>query len=924
MKTKLFFIMLLCGFAAQLYAQQASFSWAVRFGNTNEEQVFASAQAADGSLYLTGEFSGTLDADPGPGVFTLTAVSGIDAYLTKFDSSGQFLWAVSFGGNGLQSGRAISCDASGDVLVGGSYDGTFDADPGVGVNTVALLGYLDVFIIRLNSSGNFIWANAVGGGGTAAVFDLETDAAGHIYAAGSFNSSNDFDPGPGVFTMVPVPANGNSDCFVLKLTASGNFIRAFQFGGNGQDEIWSMDEQNGKIALTGYFHTVADLDPSVSVFFVGSAGSADVFVMVADSTGMFLHGAAWGGNSVDEGTAVTFTSTGRLFVTGNYQGNVDFDGSGILPSNTSVSGTPDVFLVSMDSALVISYVHSVGGAGGDFFPQTAVRQDGSFYLGYTFQSVIDADPGALIASLTSNGSNDIAVSRFDASGNFLWAQAFGGSSSDRLKTMNATSDGKLFIAGQFIGTCDFDPSPAVFSLTSASAGFEDVFLSSINENLCSGTTLAVDSLSDFTCLTDAYLRITAVNAQRPVLYSWNNAPATTDSVFTTANPGLVSVTATDAKGCSVQRTLLLTMPANNFADPRILLFPTGTFRSGFQTVMQLGVLNDGCLPVDGSLRFIIENHLQFDSAAPVPSVVNGDTIIWNYTGLRADSLPFKPKVYLTTTSFSLTDSVSYSADIFGASITDNNLNNNAQRQRYRIVNAWDPNDKLVYPQGECTSNYALLGEPIIYTIRFQNLGTAPAINVRITDTLSPSFDLNSVRVLAASHSLITEVHPGNELQFIFRNINLPDSISDPQGSNGYVVFELLPLTSLASGSVVENKAAIYFDFNAPVITNEPMLTLVDTILPCIALDAELLDRDLTFSVWPNPVSDEYLNIELPENGRNMNVHIYSVQGNLVRSYSALSAGRNVLSVYGLLPGVYIVQLNSNEEQHSLRVIVTNQ
>jgi uncharacterized repeat protein (TIGR01451 family) len=923
MKTKLIIIVLLSGFVAQLYAQQAAFSWAVKFGNTNEEQVFASAQAADGSQYLTGEFSGTLDADPGPGVFTLTAVSGIDAYLTKFDSSGQFLWAVSFGGTGLQSGRAISCDASGDVLVGGSYDGTFDADPGVGVNSVAVLGYLDVFIIRLNSSGNFIWVKAVGGGGTAAVFDLETDAAGHIYAAGSFNSSNDFDPGPGVFTMAPIPANGNSDCFVLKLTASGNFIRAFQFGGNGQDEIWSIDELNGKIALTGYFHSLADLDPSASVFFVGSAGSADVFVMLADSTGMFLQGAAWGGTSVDEGTMVRFSSSGNLLVTGNYQATVDFDGAGILPPATSAGG-PDVFLVSIDTAFTFNYAHSVGGAGGDFFPRLAVRQNGTFYLGYTFQSSIDADPGVLIATLTSNGFGDVALSRFDASGNFLWAQSFGGTSDDQIKILNTTSDGKLFTAGQFTGTCDFDPSPAVFSLTSASVGFEDVFLSSINENLCSGTTLAVDSLLDFTCFTDAYLRITAVNAQRPVLYSWNNAPATTDSVFTTVNPGVVSVTATDANGCSVQRTLLLTMPANNFADPRILLFPTGTFRSGFQTIIQLGVLNDGCLPVDGSLRFVIENHLRYDSAVPAPSVVNGDTIIWNYTGLRADSLPFKPKVYLTTTSFSFTDSVQYSADIFSASITDNNLNNNAQRQRYRIVNSWDPNDKLVYPQGECASNYALLGEPIIYTIRFQNLGTAPAINVRISDTLSPSFNLNSVRVLAASHSLLTEVYPGNELQFIFRNINLPDSLSDPQGSNGYVVFEVLPLASLASGSVVENKAAIYFDFNVPVITNEPMLTLVDTILPCIALDVDLQVSGAAFTVWPNPVSGEYLNIELPENGYTRTVQIFSAQGQLLRTYSGLSGGRNSLILSGLQSGVYILQHTSNEEKYSLRIIVTGQ
>jgi uncharacterized repeat protein (TIGR01451 family) len=923
MKTKLLLTTLLwCG-SILLNAQQAAFSWAVHFGNTGDEAVYSSAQAADGSLYYTGEFTGSMDADPGPGVFTLTASSGFDAYLSKFDSSGQFLWAVSFGGSGLQSGRAVSCDAFGNVIVGGAYDGAFDADPGAGVSTISVLGFLDVFLIKLNASGNFVWAKAVGGGGTASVFDLSTDAAGHIYAVGSFNSTNDFDPGPAVFNMTPTVANGNSDCFVLKLTPGGQFIRAFRFGGSGQDEIWSLDEQSGKLALAGYFQTTADLNPSAAVFNVASAGSSDVFVMLVDSMGSFLHGAAWGGVSVDEASDVMFTGNGNLLVTGSYQGTVDFDGSGNLPSRTS-AGSADVFLVSMDTSFTFNYAHSIGGAGNDFFPQAAILANGSYYLSYTFQSVIDADPGGLIFSLNSAGLSDVGISRFDAAGNFLWAESIGGTAGDRLKTLDATADGKLFLSGQFTGTCDFDPSAAVFPLTAASVGFEDVFISSISENLCSGLAVAVDSLSDFTCFTDAYVRISTTGAQQPVLYSWNNAPATTDSVYLTSTPGLVNLTVTDANGCSTQRTLLLTMPANNFADPRILLLPVGSFRSGFQTRILLSVLNDGCLPVNGSLRFVIEDHLQLDSAVPAPSYLSGDTIIWNYTGLRADTLPFQPKVYVTTTSFLITDSVRFNAGIFGASITDNNTRNNFQQHSYLIRNAWDPNDKLVYPQGECISRYALLGEPLIYTVRFQNVGNAPAVNVRISDTLSPSLDLSSVRVLGSSHPMLTEVNPGRELEFMFGNINLPDSISDPEGSNGYVIFEVLPVVSLPSGSVVENKAAIYFDFNPPIITNQPSLTLVDSILPCVALGQNSVVQDFQLLIWPNPVTGQELNIELPDTGRNMIVNIISLQGERVRSYTAMAPGRNTLGIQGLSAGMYVVEFVVDETVFRQRIIVAGQ
>ena len=140
--------------------------------------------------------------------------------------------------------------------------------------------------------------------------------------------------------------------------------------------------------------------------------------------------------------------------------------------------------------------------------------------------------------------------------------------------------------------------------------------------------------------------------------------------------------------------------------------------------------------------------------------------------------------------------------------------------------AYDPNDKLVNPV--YPENYALIGEPLIYTIRFQNTGNAAAYHVVVRDTLDEQLDPTSFRVIGSSHDsvLTTELIDERYLSFNFNNIYLPDSTTNFEESQGYVMYTIQAYDTIEEGTTIENTAAIYFDFNPPIITNTTINNMI--------------------------------------------------------------------------------------------------
>ncbi|MDO8367891.1 MAG: T9SS type A sorting domain-containing protein, partial [Saprospiraceae bacterium] len=136
-----------------------------------------------------------------------------------------------------------------------------------------------------------------------------------------------------------------------------------------------------------------------------------------------------------------------------------------------------------------------------------------------------------------------------------------------------------------------------------------------------------------------------------------------------------------------------------------------------------------------------------------------------------------------------------------------------------VVGSFDPNDKVGFPLGLTVAHFIEQGQDIEYRIRFQNTGNDTAFLIRIFDTLPPTLDPATIRPIAASHPYTWDVTANGQIIFTFANILLPDSTTNEPASHGFVSFRISQKPGLADGTFVDNSAAIYFDFNEPVLTN---------------------------------------------------------------------------------------------------------
>ena len=170
-------------------------------------------------LYISGVFRGSTDFDPGTDVDEYESNEGsFDVYMCKYDTSRNYLWALTFGGNESEHLYALENDYEDNLLLGGTFRTIVDFDPGPGDNSITSAGGNDGFLIKLDEDGNFVWANSWGSTGSELVGDVFPDADNLIYTCGYFYETVDFDPGSGVEERT---SNGYADSFLLKLNSNG-------------------------------------------------------------------------------------------------------------------------------------------------------------------------------------------------------------------------------------------------------------------------------------------------------------------------------------------------------------------------------------------------------------------------------------------------------------------------------------------------------------------------------------------------------------------------------------------------------------------------------------------------------------------------------------------------------------------------------
>lgn len=455
------------------HAQIPVYTWAKNIGGAGELKSMAVKTDASGNVYTAGYFSVGGDFDPGAGSEILYATGDFDIYVTKSDASGKFIWAKGIGDVGVDNAYGVAVDASGNVYVAGSFSGTVDFDPGAGTQNLTSAGGTDIFVLKLNSAGDYVWARGMGGPTDDYAYGLTVDASGNPFTTGYFTGIADFDPSA---VSKILASTGKADIFISKLTSSGNYAWAKRMGGTDEDQGLAItSDASGNVYATGFFSDKAEFNDGASFYNLTAVGVKDIFIEKFDNSGNFQWAKGIGGTSYDGGQGIALDASNNVYTVGYFRGYADFD-PGTTDSYMNAAVT-DIFISKLTSAGKFVWARQMNGTIPNYGNPVAVDPTGGVYVTGIFGGTTDFDPSSSKTfNLVSNGYEDVFISKFDDAGNFSWAAGIGGTKYDYSTALTMDGSKTLLLTGYFSGTCDFDPAFATKGNLSASpAGLSDAY-----------------------------------------------------------------------------------------------------------------------------------------------------------------------------------------------------------------------------------------------------------------------------------------------------------------------------------------------------------------------------------------------------------------------------------------------------------------
>ncbi|HYG52201.1 MAG TPA: SBBP repeat-containing protein [Flavobacteriales bacterium] len=472
---------------------QPVIQWAKKFGGTALDRTTSLALDASGNVYSTGFFSGTADFDPGTGIFNLVSAGSQDAYISKLDASGNFVWAKRIGSTSSDMGLSIAVDPSGNVYTSGYFIGTVDFDPGTGVTSLVSGGGADGFILKLDAAGSFVSVKRFTGTGNEYIYSIAADGSGNVYTTGIFDGTTDFDPGTGTFNLV---SGGSQDIFICKLDASGNFAWVKQVGGAGLDHGWSIAvDASGNVYTTGIFSFTADFDPGTGVFNLTPSGTQDVFVCKLDGSGNFVWAKQLGGSASEYGYGIAVDASGNVYTAGYFEGTADFDpGTGTF--NLVSAGLRDAFFCKLNSTGTFVTAGRMGGTLNDYAQSIALDASANIYIvADQYSANADYDPGPGAYTVINSGAEANVIAKYNSSGSFVCAFAVTPGHNEIQGNRHVAVTGTtVYITASFdLASTDFNPCTA--SVTSAVSGSTDIYVAKYDFATCNCTVLPVELVS---------------------------------------------------------------------------------------------------------------------------------------------------------------------------------------------------------------------------------------------------------------------------------------------------------------------------------------------------------------------------------------------------------------------------------------------
>jgi Leucine-rich repeat (LRR) protein len=457
--------------------------------------------------------------------------------------------------------------------------------------------------------------------------------------------------------------------------------------------------------------------------------------------------------------------------------------------------------------------------------------------------------------------------------------------------------------------CSFTPGgnynsvtgTALFDMNNNGCDASDIRANNVRFDMSDGTIASGTFLNNtgiFTLYADIGNYTLNAHLENPSIF--NITPTTTTHNFPALNSTVIN-----------QDFCLTANGVHN--DAEIVLFPTNVARPGFDSPYLLFIKNKGNQTLSGSVNLVFDDaRTDFVSALPNADTVAPNSLTWNYTNL----LPFETRTIaltlninspLETPAVNSNDVLPFTATI-NPVVGDDLPEDNTFNLNQLVVNSFDPND-INCLEGEIVPP-SEIGKYLHYVARFENTGNYQAENVVVKIAIDPTkYDVNTLQLLHTSQLADTKI-TGNVVEFIFRNINLAPVAGDPPvGGHGTIMFKLKSKSTLVSGDEVSNKADIFFDYNAPITTNDARTTFALLSNPGFIKDASVV-------LHPNPTKG---NIKIDADHTIKSIELYDVQGRILQT-SIENTTTAKLDIANKANGIYFVKITTERGTNIEKVV----
>jgi hypothetical protein len=863
--------------SSYIFAQEIE--WQKAIGGSNFDFLNCIQQTSDGGYILGGTSESNISGDK-----IENSLGGRDYWIVKIDATGNIQWQNTIGGNNEELLYSIRQTSDGGYILGGKSNSNFSGD-----KTENCKGDFDYWIVKTDEFGIIQWQNTIGGSAVDELHSIEqTSDGGYILGGVSFSN---------ISADKTENSLGLDDYWIVKTNSSGVIQWQNTIGGSESDILYNIKNTvDGGFILCGYSDSNISGDKIEN-----TNGVYDYWILKTNSVGNIQWQNTIGGSANDELHTIEQTSDGGYILGGISESNISGDKS---ENCIGAFAIYDYWIVKTDGTGNIIWQNTIGGSASDFLYDIYQTIDGGYLFGGYSNSGISGDKTEV------SSFYDYWILKTDGLGNIQFQNTIGGNKTDLSSAFEQTSDGGYILGG-------YSDSDLSGDKTEDSLGGGDFWILKLtdNFNLISGKLFAdlnSNGIQDIGESSFPARKITEQNTGRfsfseqnghysvSVLDTGNFIVSTQSVNWFSSFPSTQSAAFT-----GIQQTDSLNdfafQPQGTFEDVCVSITPLGPFRSGFNASYMISYGNYGNTTVVPTVYFYPYSNVTFQSATLTPNNVTPDSVVWNLPALT----PFQTGSIIVTVNVNLGlpigTLINSSAHIEPYLTDDNPSCNNSNWEVY-TTGSFDPNDILV-DRSDFTTTELSTSPWLEYIIRFQNTGNDTAFTVKILNPID-TFKLNisTIEFVNASHPVnLNWINYQRNMEFKFENILLVDSNTNEPLSHVFVHYRIQPKTNLSAGDTIPNFAAIYFDFNEPVITNTAKTIIV---LPTGLTSATPTRGKL--HVFPNPT--EYtLNIAgiQLENGK-AQLRLTDIYGKIILEKTITSVS-TTLETIALSSGIYLIQ-----------------